>query len=236
MSIKADLHTHTAASFDGRQTLRELTAAAKKAGLDAVAVTEHIQFQPLPEHMNGILLIPGCEFYTDAGHVTGLFLTQPPTIKTRQTAREAIDEIHRCGGIAVLAHPYQNTKERILPPGFDAIETANARADYKQKGANARAVALAEQASLPTIGGSDAHSPREVGNAYTEFSCAECTLTALKEAILRKDCKAVLRKNTPHRMIGLSQLTRRRKMGGLKNLCIGLLFLIKCTLKDIKEN
>ena len=234
MTFKADLHTHTVSSLDGRQTLEQLISAAKAKGLDAIAITDHNFFQALPTD-RGMLLIPGCEFSTDAGHITGLFLEKSPTVKPLQTAEEAISEIHRCGGIAVLAHPYQKAAERTVPEGIDAVETANARAPYKNKGANILAYALAEEKKLPAIGGSDAHSAREVGNAYTEINAEEKTLTALKQAILRGDCRGFCQRETPSVMIGLSQLARRRRMGGFKNLCIGILYLFKSILITIKE-
>lgn len=232
MTIKADLHTHTDASIDGRQTLRELIAAAQNKGLDAIAVTDHNYFQSLPE-TEGLLLIPGCEFSTDEGHITGLFLEKTPTAKPLQTAAEAIDEIHRCGGIAVLAHPYQKVFERTVPQGIDAIETANARAPYKYKGANILAYALADEKKLPGVGGSDAHSIHEVGNAYTEITASEKSLPALKSAILQGNCRGYCKRETALSMIGLSQFARRRRMGGMKNLCIGLLFLLKYLIKGV---
>ena len=73
----ADLHVHTAASPDGRSSLEDLTAAAAAAGLQALAVTDHDRCTPVPAAMNGILLIPGCELSTRAGHITGLFLERP---------------------------------------------------------------------------------------------------------------------------------------------------------------
>ena len=77
MTYKADLHVHTAASLDGLSSLEELTAAAKEAGLDAVAITDHNLCTPVPQRLNGVLLIPGCEVSTRQGHVTGLFLEEP---------------------------------------------------------------------------------------------------------------------------------------------------------------
>lgn len=241
MKIKADLHTHTVLSFDGRQTIEQLTGAAKTKGLQAVAVTDHGVYSPLPEQMNGVLLIPGCEYFTTAGHITGLFLEQPPRVKTtvqnRVPPNIAVEDIHNCGGIAVLAHPFENPgrTEAELDFQIDAIETANARGDHKIKGANQKAVVYAQQRKLPPIGGSDAHSASEVANAYTEIECAECTRAALKQAITEGQCTAVLLKNTPRRMIGLSQFKRRRGMGGLKNLMIGIAFLCKCVYRDIFE-
>ena len=232
MTVKADLHLHTLRSHDGRHSLEQLIAAAKAKGLDAVAVTDHNHYEALPQG-DGILLIPGCEFSTDKGHITGLFLEQEPQ-KVGTVAEDVIKEIHRLGGVAVWAHPYQKG-DAPLPCGIDAVETANARADYKQKGCNEKAAALSEERGLPAIGGSDAHSTAEVGNAYTAIECEKCSLTALKKAILNGDCRGVLVRNTPRRMIGLSQLARRKRMGGLKNLCIGSLYLAKSILIDIKE-
>lgn len=234
MIIKADLHTHTVRSFDGRQSPDQLVAAAKKKGLQAVAITDHGRFSTLPEQLDGILLIPGCEFYSDAGHITGLFMERVPELH-RMTGAEAVEEIHRCGGIAVLAHPFQkpDRTEKELAFDADAIETANARAAYKNPDANTHAAAYAEARGLPALGGSDAHSVQEVGNAYTVIECNELSRDALKQAILCGNCSAVLEKNTSHRMIGLSQMERRKRMGGLKNRLIGLAYLFKCILKDL---
>ena len=78
MSIyRADLHVHTSASADGRSSLEETARAARRAGLDAVAVTDHNLCTPAPERLEGVLFIPGCEVSTRAGHITALFLTRP---------------------------------------------------------------------------------------------------------------------------------------------------------------
>ena len=235
MIIRADLHTHTDRSSDGRHNLSALTAAARKAGLSAIAVTDHNVYSPLPEELNGVLLIPGCEFSTAAGHITGLFLQQPPRFGL-QTPESVVAEIRRCGGIAVLAHPFQKPERRAeeLDFALDAVETANARAAYRNSHSHEQAAAFAASRGLPAIGGSDAHSRQEIGYAYTEIDCAAPGMEAIKAALLAGQCKAVLRRETPLRRIGLSQLKRRRRMGGVKNLAIGLLFLGKCILKDLK--
>ena len=72
-----DLHVHTAASPDGRSSLADLAAAAKRAGLDAMAICDHDLCTPVPEALEGVLLIPACEVSTRAGHITGLFLDRP---------------------------------------------------------------------------------------------------------------------------------------------------------------
>ena len=150
------------------------------------------------------------------------------------TGEEAVAEIRRCGGIAILAHPFQKPERQAKELQFDldGIETANARAAYKNPAAHEQAAALAEQRGLPPIGGSDAHSVQEVGNAYTEIECESLSSSALKQALLQGKCTAVLKQDTPLRMIGLSQWERRKRMGGLKNRIIGLLFLCQCILKE----
>lgn len=236
MIIKADLHTHTNLSIDGRQTLEQLTKAARAKGLKAVAVTDHGRFTRLPLEMNGVLLIPGCEFNGSAGHILGLFLDSPPDI-SGGTPQEVVKEIHRCGGIAVLAHPFQKPgkTEDDYPFPIEGVETANARATKKNRCANRMAADFARKYGLMEFGGSDAHSAAEVGNAYTVIECKERTLQSIKEGILCGNAHAELKRRTPYRMIGLSQLQRRRRLGGLKNRLIGWAYLIKCIALDIKK-
>jgi hypothetical protein len=240
MTYKADLHVHTAASLDGLSSLEELTAAAKEAGLDAVAITDHNLCTPVPQRLNGVLLIPGCEVSTRQGHVTGLFLEEPLDLEGLRKnglpqGGDAVEEIHRRGGIAVLAHPYQSPG--AAPEGFDfrpdCVEGANARAALKVKEANERAAALAQSLGLPAVGGSDAHSRREVGNAYTRVEGAGLTLSELKAAVLTGNCAPVLVKNTSHLSKGLSQFAQRRRKGGLKNLAVGAAYVLYCSWLDI---
>lgn len=78
----ADLHIHTTKS-DGTRTVEETIADAQKAGLRAIALTDHNQFAITEPEVRGELeLIPGAEFSTsyrtEAGrllevHVIGLF-------------------------------------------------------------------------------------------------------------------------------------------------------------------
>lgn len=66
----ADLHLHTTVS-DGVLTLDELPAAARRGGVEAVAVTDHDRYHPgLDEpvqRMEGVTVIRGIELRADAG-------------------------------------------------------------------------------------------------------------------------------------------------------------------------
>lgn len=238
--FRIDPHIHTDASMDGRHSLTRLAAAAKAAGLDALAVTDHNLCTPVPRALEGVLLIPGCEVSTTQGHVLGLFLDAPLDLDGLRrgglpAGKAAVEEIHRCGGIAVLAHPYEKPGADPASLDFrpDGVEAANARACLKVKDANQRAAVLASTWALPALGGSDAHAASELGGAWTEVACGELTLPALKAAVQSGACTPVLRRECSHLCKGLSQFTRRRRLGGLKNLAVGAAYTAWCGLLDI---
>lgn len=237
MSIyRVDLHVHTDASADGRSSLEDIAKAARAAGLDAVAVTDHNLCTPVPAALEGVALIPGCEVSTAAGHITGVFLERPLEALGRLPPPEAaVRAIREAGGLAVLAHPYQ--RPGAAPEAFafplDGIEAANARACFKVPEANEKAAALAQKRGLPAAGGSDAHDAAEVGNAYTELEAQALTLPALREALAAGRSRAVLRRNTSHFRKGLSQWTKAQRGGSLPRLGKAALYLGFCAALDV---
>ena len=146
MLLKADLHVHTEHSPDSRTSLPDAITAAKRAGMDFLAVTDH-DVPPVDEvfsqpEREGVLLIPGVEYSTDKGHLLGLFLTVPCPAHTgrRLPFSEAAALIHGCGGVAVLAHPFQSTAQtaeerfemlREMEHELDGVEICNRRATKK---------------------------------------------------------------------------------------------------------
>lgn len=235
----ADLHVHTLASPDGRSVQKELVQAARRAGLHAIAITDHDLCSPVEAFHDGeILLIPGCEISTQAGHITGLFLHDPidlAALGKLPPPQKAVEAIRKAGGLAVFAHPYQ--KPGADPEQFsfslDGLETANARAALKVHDANQKAAVLAWQRGLPAIGGSDAHHRTEVGNAYTRIMAEELSLEALREAIVQGRCQAELKQNTSNFRKGLSQWAKARKQGGIKNLARAAAYIVYCAAKDV---
>ncbi|MFC5134474.1 MULTISPECIES: PHP domain-containing protein [Haloferacaceae] len=69
-SLVADLHTHTTVS-DGTLTIDEVPAAAREAGLDWVAVTDHDRIHPGIDapvvERDGVRIVRGIELRVDAG-------------------------------------------------------------------------------------------------------------------------------------------------------------------------
>ena len=68
--VVADLHAHTTVS-DGTLTLETLPAAAREAGVEVVAVTDHDRFHPGLDapvtDLGGITVVRGIELRVDAG-------------------------------------------------------------------------------------------------------------------------------------------------------------------------
>ena len=237
MSVfRVDLHVHTAASPDGRSSLEALALAARDRGLDALAITDHDLCTAVPRELSGVLLIPGCEVSTRAGHITGLFLERTlEPLPPLPPPEEAVSAIRRAGGLAVLAHPYARPGAQPEKFSFDldGIEAVNARACFKVPEANEKAAALAQKRGLPAAGGSDAHDAAEVGNAYTELEAQALTLPALREALAAGRSRAVLRRNTSHFRKGLSQWTKARRGGSLPRLGKAALYLGYCAALDV---
>lgn len=202
MTYRLDLHLHTTCSPDSRITFADAVLAAKKKHIDALAVCDHngcapqeIFDRPLRD---GVLLIPGVEYSTEAGHLLGLFLREPVRVPDEETGRVAFADasaaIRAAGGLAVLAHPYELTNhsvsrisERITEHAamLDGIEVCNARATKKRRNANVLAREAAERFFRPILmtAGSDAHTIREIGGAYVEVKADELTVQALRDAL-----------------------------------------------------
>lgn len=245
--MKADLHVHTTKSFDGVLDRRAVAAAAKARGIAAVAVCDHDKSPAASdfpaEAVDDVLLIPGIEYSTECGHLLGLFLTRPvaePQAGSRMPFAAAAAEIHAAGGLAILAHPFEQaadfsarTREiEALLPHIDGVEVFNSRADYKHGGANAAAAAFAAAHGIACVtAGSDAHGKAEVGNAYVELACP-CEPDAVRAALTAGAVPAGAR--SPRRYIALSQLTKakRQKLGARRTLKSAAL-LCYLTIKDI---
>lgn len=190
MIYRVDFHVHSDATEGVSASLDELVRAARRAGLDAIAITDQDYCTPVPLELRGILLIPGCEVTTQGGQILGVFLEEPLNlVRLRQhglpTADEAVLEIHRRGGLAILAQPFANqaANPALFPIRPDAVETFSARAAALNPAANKEALLWATNHQRPKIGGSDAHDSAEVGNAYTEIACRRLSRAFLKEAL-----------------------------------------------------
>jgi predicted metal-dependent phosphoesterase TrpH len=184
-----DLHSHTLPlSEDSELTPDELVTRAKRAGLDAVCLTEHDAFWHDDDiaalcRKHRFLVLPGAEINTEDEHLIAFGLKRWVVGMSHATfVKELVDD---AGGAMIVAHPF---RRRILKgedpenkryhreleradsnPIYhmaDAVEVFNARGSQRE---NAFSVELAERLKLRGIGGSDAHEAADVGHAATYF-------------------------------------------------------------------
>ena len=106
--IEADFHVHSHAG-DGMVSPFGLVLLARQKGLQALAITDHNQVfgakagRWFSQMIGGPTVLVGEEITAPGFHMIGLGLNQRVTWK--QSAAEAIDAIHRQGGVAIAAHP-----------------------------------------------------------------------------------------------------------------------------------
>jgi predicted metal-dependent phosphoesterase TrpH len=242
MQIKVDFHVHTSFSVDGVSNLAQIVARAKKLGIEALAICDHNQWftkARLDEYQqNNILLLPGCEFSTNYGHLLGIFFDF--TIPFETIAATGMvdfdltcDRIHELGGVCILAHPFQSRNCQVLNlHKIDAIEVFNARSAFKYKEANIDAAKLAERYNIRGISASDAHSKWEIGNSYTILEVEEKSLSAIKQGLMARG-EQHYSKNTLSVYKGISQWVKKVRQKRYRELPKAFIYLCYCITKDI---
>lgn len=234
MEVRFDLHIHSEHSPDGRMSLDEIVSCARARGLQGVAVCDHDRALTETWDAPDFLLIPGVELSTDQGHLLGLFVTEQ--IEARELGA-AIDAVHACGGLAVMAHPFERSCDAQRLDAYldrlDGIEVWNGRADRKNPQANAMACALAQRAQKPVTAGSVSASTSSVTTPLPISSGRCASLPAVRAALLR-GATAVDGRRGKARYVAESQLTKRRRThAGAAAYAKWALFAAKCCLQDI---
>lgn len=185
----------------------QLIEAAIEAGLDGLAVTEHLVpdgarvAQEIGRRKYGFSVFCGVEANaTILGDVLVFgccrgFAFQTPWSDLRRIVEEE-------GGVVIAAHPFRRWDRLALwshleehgyelspdlagasfLQGLTAIEVENGGVKPEE---NEQAGHLARALGLPGVGGSDAHRPREVGRAATLFPTAIHTDAQLVAALKR---------------------------------------------------
>lgn len=161
-----DTHVHTIHSGDSPCEVEEVISAAKRKGLDGIAITDHDTVRGLEEAFEitqgeDFLIIPGIEVSSEDGHILGLGIEEQ--IPSELPAAETVRRIRKGGGIAVAAHPFGLSLKpfAVLKANYDAVEVYNPRRYL----GNRLAKKYAAEHSLPVTAGSDAHFCDEVGLA-----------------------------------------------------------------------
>ena len=105
--VRGVYHVHTRRS-DGTGTVEDVAAAAGRAGLDFVVLTDHgdATRTPDPPRMVGsVLVIDAAEISTSGGHVAALGLAEATPYRLAGNPRDVADDISRFGGVGIVTHP-----------------------------------------------------------------------------------------------------------------------------------
>jgi predicted metal-dependent phosphoesterase TrpH len=196
--IDVDLHMHTDHSGDCETPVEVLLAAAREAGLGAIAVTDHNEISGALEAREKaaesnahppLKVIVGEEVKTaDQGEVIGLFIEEK--IPRGMSLGETVAEIKRQGGLVYVPHPFD--RMHAVPdyehlPGIlediDAIEVFNPRVAI---GAfNEEAVRFAAKYRIVAGAGSDSHVAQGLGSVrirMRDFDGPQEFLQSLRDA------------------------------------------------------
>jgi len=136
--VRGAYHVHSKAS-DGTGTVEEIAAAAGRAGLRFVILTDHgdaFGRTLAPSYVGGVLCIEAVEISTAGGHYVALGMPPPPYPLAGE-ARDVVEDVARLGGFGIAAHPDSAKPELrwdAWDAPFDAMEWFNADSQWRDEG------------------------------------------------------------------------------------------------------
>jgi len=204
--MRFDLHVHSCFSKDSNADIDSILAYAQKNGLDGIAVCDHDTVKGgiacarrAKELGMNLIVIPGIEVMSSKGHILVLGIRED--IEPHLSPVETIKRARELRGVVIIPHPFKLTSHGI---GFvegldiDAVEVLNSRCLTDHS--NRKAKKAAESLNLPEVGGSDAHIPQMVGQAYTQIEVSGNTVDAVLSAI-REGKVCAKGKKSPARVV-----------------------------------
>jgi hypothetical protein len=184
LTLKCDFHIHTVFS-DGNVWPTIRVKEAWEQGLDAIAITDHIEYRPHSDDVksdhnrsyeiakplaekSGLILIRGTEITRKMppGHLNAIFITDANQLE-RDDWFEACQEAKKQGAFIFWNHPgwkaqqpektlWWNEHTRLLEAGLmNGIEAYNDHEYYPE------ALQWAQEKGLTLLGNSDIHDPIE---------------------------------------------------------------------------
>jgi predicted metal-dependent phosphoesterase TrpH len=172
---RVDFHTHTIHSKDGLPKVPAFLEAARRAGLDRVAITDHNTIRGALEAaaLAPDFVIPGEEIMTREGELLGYYLRQE--IPRGLSPEETIDRLRAQDAAISVSHPFDRLRHGAwkpealarIAPLVDAVEGFNARCLFP--GDNRAALEFAAARNLAVTTGSDAHAALELGVCAAEL-------------------------------------------------------------------
>ncbi|MEO8682340.1 MAG: hypothetical protein ABI665_25050 [Vicinamibacterales bacterium] len=136
-SVRGAFHIHSDRS-DGSGSIDAIAAAAARAGLAFIIVTDHgdgTRVPDPPSYRHGVLVIDAVELSTTGGHVAALGLPATP-YPFAGTPADVIEDVHRLGGFAIATHPGSpraSLQWRDWAVDFDGLEWMNADSEWRDE-------------------------------------------------------------------------------------------------------
>jgi hypothetical protein len=131
------IHVHSTRS-DGGGDIASIAAAAARAGLAFVIVTDHgdaTRSPDPPRYLSGVLCIDAVEISTEQGHVVVLDLPAS-AYPIGGEARDVLQDVERVGGFAIAAHPDSAKPDlqwRDNETPVDGIEWLNGDSEWRDE-------------------------------------------------------------------------------------------------------
>jgi len=203
-----DFHVHSRESGDAQPTIEEILEFAESRGLDFVMLSDHNTNSQLSLYAAAqagspnVLLLPGVEFTTYAGHANGIGATEwvDHRIGVRgATIDGAIDSFHEQGALFSINHPQLRLGDACIgcawehdvdPAQIDAVEVRTGIVT----GRNFWEALVAQGSHAAAVGGSDDHRGGMVGSiidspigspttmVYAEELSVEAVLDGIRDA------------------------------------------------------
>lgn len=146
-------HLHTVRS-DGTGTVDEVAAAAARAGLKFIVVTDHGDATRRPDpptFRSGVLCIDAVEINTTGGHYAVIGMGPAPYPLGGEPA-DVVDDVRRLGGFGIAAHPLSPRADLAWSDwraSFDGLEWLNGDSEWREAGAGELLWAAASYWSHP---------------------------------------------------------------------------------------
>lgn len=199
--FRGNLHMHTTCS-DGKLSQKQALQIYREAGYDFVAMTDHWVQNRNITSANGMLVMDGIELdnggHNPIYHILGVGMEREISLdrSAKLEPQQMINAVREAGGLAILAHPMWSVtdpQDVMNLAGLCGTEIYNTVSGLPWNGDRADSSAYIDIWALKgkmmrCLAGDDSHFYNgEQTRSYIMVKANECTLPALKKALLAGD-------------------------------------------------
>lgn len=190
--MRVDLHIHTAErSGCASSPALDQLAAARRGGLQAIAITDHHRMATAAERevwhdlFPDLLILPGIEITIDEDFEDILVIgsDHPDLVRHTWSWRDLHAFGREQGALMILAHPYRFGDDVMIDCETyrpDAVEIHSTNITPRN---HARILDLADALDLPVVSNSDAHSSAPIGKYANRLAQSAATTAEVTAAI-----------------------------------------------------